>query len=253
MKIRTKKDVDDLELKIKNDLGIDLQTYKNEEVVTNFISLLVFPEYIFNWTIRPILIALVLFIIGFFILDLVHIQYVLYGIVGLVLFVFSGLLFGLMFLLNRMKSDIGQIANYSLELMKTSVQDLNQVNHQINEDNKKDVLNLLYKGIIHVVTIPMLSAAVSEKLPFVGGLVNRVVKKVLTLLSDRMDFDNTAIHSVTQEDLGKNVLGYSNSINVASKGTNSILKIAFKIAQFPLMVLFVISSIVLLFFLYFIN
>ena len=253
MKVRTKKDVEILESKIKNDLGIDLQSYKNEEVVANFISLLVFPEYIINWTIRPILIVLVLYVLGFFFLDLFHIQYIIYGIVGLLLFILCGLLFGLLFLLSRLKTDVGEIANYSLDLMKTSVEDLNQVNSKINDENKKDVMNLLYKGIIHVVTIPMLSTAVSEKLPFIGGAVNGVIKKVLTLLSDRMDFDDIAALTSDQVAAGNKINPYFQSIDAASTGTETVMRIAFKIAKFPLKVFFVISMILLLLFLYFIH
>ncbi|MEM6699997.1 MAG: hypothetical protein AAF599_16460, partial [Bacteroidota bacterium] len=74
MKIRTSKDVEKLDKKIKEELGIDVQKYRNEEVVENFVQLLVFPEYVINWVIRPVLISIGIFIIGFFTLNLVHVE-----------------------------------------------------------------------------------------------------------------------------------------------------------------------------------
>ena len=157
MRIRTAKDVERLDNKIKEELGIDVSKYRNEEVVENFVELLVFPRYVFFWVLRPILISIGIFIIGFFLFDLVHIEYVIYGIIGLVLFLTSGILIGLLFFTWKMKKDIWGIVNYSLEIMKSSVQDLNQVNNQVTKENKKDVLGLLFKGIMHIVTIPLKS------------------------------------------------------------------------------------------------
>mgnify|MGYP001801556879 CR=1 FL=1 len=81
MKIRTSKDVEKLDKKIKEELGIDVQKYRNEEVVENFVQLLVFPEYVINWVIRPVLISLIILLIGFLTYNLVHIDYLLYGII----------------------------------------------------------------------------------------------------------------------------------------------------------------------------
>jgi len=116
MKIRTKKDVIALDQKIKDELGVDVSKYKNQEVVDNFVSLLVFPQYIFNWGIRPVLIAFALYIAGFFVLDLVHIFYVIYGLFGLVLFLLSGILAGVLFLIWKMKKTCGKSSDTPLKL-----------------------------------------------------------------------------------------------------------------------------------------
>lgn len=165
MKIRSQKDIEVLDHKIKEELGIDVRKYKNEEVVENFVEIMVFPKYVINWVIRPILVAILIYIIGFFIFNLVHIEYVVYGIIGLLLFLAAGLLFGLLFLMWKMKLDMWGIINYSLEIMKSAVSDINQINSQINKENRKEVLGLLFKGIIHIVTIPMVSKIVADKVP----------------------------------------------------------------------------------------
>ncbi|MDY8137497.1 hypothetical protein [Aquimarina sp. 2201CG5-10] len=255
MRIRTKKDIEKLDNKIKDELGVDVQKYRNEEVVENFVELLVFPKYIINWVIRPVLISIVIFIIGFFIFDLVHIEYVIYGIIGLILFLAAGILSGLLFLMWKMKSDMWGIINYSLEIMKSAVADINQVNSQVNKENRKDVLGLLFKGIIHIVTIPMISKVISGKVPFIGGIVNKIVKKILTLVSDKVKFDEEKLKQELNKGEGEPdaLKAYLNSISSATKGLEKIMNFTFGVAQFPLKIGFVITLLFLVFFLYLIN
>jgi len=203
MRIRTAKDVEKLDDRIKEELGIDVQKYRNEEVVESFVELLVFPEYVITWVIRPILISFVIFLIGFFIFNLVHIEYFIYGVIGLVLFLSTGVLIGLLFLTWKMKSDIWGIVDYSLKIMKSAVNDMNQVNNQITISNRKDINGLLFKGIIHIVTIPMMSKIISNKVPFVGGIVNRIVKKILVLVSDKIKFNEENLTQELMEKEGK--------------------------------------------------
>ena len=47
MKIRTKKDVQKLQEKIKLELGIDVSKYKDEEVAENFSELILLQKVIF--------------------------------------------------------------------------------------------------------------------------------------------------------------------------------------------------------------
>ncbi len=44
MQIRTTKDVEKLDLKIKEELGIDVSKYRNPEVAESFVDLLIFPK-----------------------------------------------------------------------------------------------------------------------------------------------------------------------------------------------------------------
>lgn len=44
MKVRTKKDVEKLNNRIKEELGIDVQKYRKEKVIANFVDLLIFPK-----------------------------------------------------------------------------------------------------------------------------------------------------------------------------------------------------------------
>tara|TARA_B110001452_G_scaffold132196_1_gene109832 strand:+ start:11796 stop:12047 length:252 start_codon:yes stop_codon:yes gene_type:complete len=59
---------------------------KNEKIANSFVELLVFPTYVSLCLIRTILVSLGIFIIGFFVVDLVHVEYVIYGLIGFFFF-----------------------------------------------------------------------------------------------------------------------------------------------------------------------
>lgn len=255
MKISTPKDVEKLDNRIKNELGIDVQKYRNEEVVENLVELLVFPKYVITWAIRPILIALGIFIIGFFVFDLVHVEYIIYGSIGFGLFLANGILIGLLFLSWKMKSDMWRIVDHSLEIMKSAVNDMHKVNNQMTKDNRQDVLGLLFKGILHIVTIPMMSKVISDKVPFVDGFVNRIVKRILILVSDKVKFDEEGLKQElrTKGSKPNAIQVYLNSIASVSKGLEKVMNFTFGVAQFPLKMGFGIFFLILVLFLYLID
>jgi len=253
MKIQSDKDVEALDLKIQNELGIDVKKYRNEEVVADFMDLLVFPKYVVNWSIRPILIALALFVAGFFFIDLTGFEYIYYVLFGLILFLLSGLFGGILFLIWKMKSDMMGIFDYVMDVLKMSVTDLDHVSDRINPNNRKDVLGLLFQGITHVVAIPTISEGLNSKVPFVGGILMSVIKKVMTKMSDNFEFDEEEFNKEeikNEKDENKILEAYSNAINASSSGVNKVLNVAFRIARTPIMFIFLISFSLLLLLLY---
>ena len=196
-----------------------------------------------------------MYLIGFKGLDLVHIEYLIYGIIGFGLFLTSGLFLGLIFLLDRMKTDMWGIIDYSIGIMKEAVLDLKEANLSVNEENRKNKLSLLFKGIIHIVTIPLLSKAISQKVPFVGGIVNRVVKSILIIVSDKIKFDESQLDNALniKKESPDLIEDYSKIITSDSKGLEKVLKITFRIANFPLIICFAVSLFSLVIFLYLIN
>ena len=252
MKVKTKEDIEKLDLEIQEELGIDVKKYRNEEVVENFVDLLVFPEYIFTWTIKPILMAILIYIIGFFVVDLIHVEYIIYGLVGFVLFLITGILYGLLSLTKKMKLDLSEIIGYSLNMTKSAIKDYSQISTNLNPENKKEVLGLLFSGIVHVVTIPTLTQVISAKASIVGGMINKFVIRVFTLVSDRIDFDGEIDfdESDEQDKENKSLDAYIKTISSTSKGINKILNFTFKVGQFPLRIGFYICLSFLLLFIY---
>jgi len=218
MKIRTKEDVVKLQARVKDELGIYLEKYRKEEVIENFVELLIFPRYVATWVFRPVLISLMIFFIGFFLLDLVHIEYVIYGLIGFLLFLVAGFLFGLLYLTFKMKADLWGIVGYSLEIMDIAVNDLNQVGRNLTRAKRMDTLGLLFTGVTHVVTIPTMTQVVSERVPYIGGLVSKTIAKILTLISDKVKWDVEEIdREIDAEGNQGNILGmYSKAITAVS-------------------------------------
>lgn len=250
MKIRTEEDVALLDARIKEELGISVSKYKNEEVVETFVSMLVFPEYILTWTFQPLLLALAAYAIGFFVIDLVHVQYVLYAIIGLVLFLVVGMLLGLMMLTNRLKTDVLGIMDYSMGIMKAAAADIDTAKVNIPPEGRKDALRMLYKGIIHIVTLPMLTTAISAKIPIVGGLINRFVRKVIVALSDKITIDESMLEShgsglaILEDEVG------AVAVKAGNKSLKKVMDVSVGVAQFPFKVLLYLFGGLLFLFIY---
>ncbi len=255
MKIRSKKDVEKLDEKIKTELGIDISKYHNEEVISNFLELLIFPRYILNWAIRPILISLGAFILGYFIFNLVHIEYVLYTIIGLVLFLLVGFFSGVIFLSWKIKTDILNALTYSIDILKSVVSDINLTGDNITKENRKDILLLLFQGITHIITIPTLSNVISDKIPIIGSVIGFFIRKILTLFSNKLNIEEIELNQKLEEekDESKILITYINSLTTTSNGLEKVLNVVTKIAQFPIKVVLFIVSMLLFFFIYLIH
>jgi len=237
MKIRTEEDVALLDARIKKELGISVSKYKNEEVVETFVSMLVFPEYILSWTFKPVLLALLGYAIGFFVIDLVHVQYVLYAVLGLVLFLLVGLLLGIIFLTNQLKTDVLGIMDYSMGIMKSAAADIDTAKVNIPPEGRKDALRMLYKGIIHIVTLPMLTTAISARIPIVGGLINRFVRKVIVALSDKISIDESMLQGKESALTLLEADSKSGVVKSSNRNLTKVMDVSVGVAQFPLKVL----------------
>lgn len=239
MKIRTDADVARLDQKIKTELGVDVGKYRNEEVVETLSSLLVFPIYAISWTVRPVIIAFLLFVVGFFVLDLVHIQYLLYAIFGLVFFLITGLFSGLFYLTIRFRSDIRSIMNYSMDIMRGIVEDLDKLNTQTDATNRKEVLQLLFLGVMHIITIPVVSDIIGNRVPFIGGLVSRLVKRVLTTMAALFRWDQQDLRAAEKQagGEGKILPMYLASVSGFQGILDKILSISIRVIQLPIGIL----------------
>lgn len=255
MKIRTEADVKALDQKIRTELGVEIGKYRDEETVETLSSLITFPIYALNWTVRPVIIAFILYIVGFWVIDLVHIQYLLYGILGLLLFLISGLFAGLLYLTIRFQADLKQLANYSLTVLKGIVADLDQLNTTTNNTNRPEVLKLLFLGITHIITIPVTSSIIGNKVPFVGGIVSGLVRRVLTRMSNIFRFDKVDLANATVAagDEGKILPYYLASVTGFHNIIDKTVGVALKVVQWPLGVVFGGFLLFTLFFVWLIN
>ena len=253
MKIRTKAEVDRLDQKIKSELGVDCNKYRNDRVVERFVEILVFVEYVFTSLILSILLAVLLYLVGFFVLDLSLIQYFIYGFFGGILFLVLGFFGGILLLTSKMKSDLNGIITYTFEMMKTAIKDVNQFGNQTT-NSKAENLKLLFKGMIHIVTIPTLVTVIATKMPLIGFVFSRIIKRVFILVSDRISFkeENTKAENYQQNN-EVSTLKYEQTITNISSGITKTIHLTFGLVQFPLKVIVVFIAIILLLFLYAIH
>ncbi|MFK8161583.1 MAG: hypothetical protein AB8H12_03885 [Lewinella sp.] len=255
MEIRSQSEVEALDQKIKTELGVDIGKYRNEEVVEQISSLLVFPIYVVSWTIRPVIIAFVLYIIGYFIIDLVHVQYLIYAILGLAFFLITGLFAGLFYLTIRFRNDIKSIMTYSMDILKGIVKDVDALNTTTDATNRKEVLQLLFLGTMHLITIPVTGDVIGNRVPFLGGLVSRLVQRVLRTLTNLFRFDQTNFVNATTDagSEGKILPMYLAGVTGFQGIVDKILGIAIRVVQLPIGLLFAFFAGLTLFFLWLIN
>lgn len=252
MKIRTEEDIQQLALKIEQELGIDVRKYQNEEVIDSISSLITFPIYALQWIIRPPFIAIFIWVIGFFFIDLVHVEYLLYFILGLVLFVINGALTGVLVLTNKLQTDLIGIMEHSLGILKSAIGDLQRTGKLMTKEARARNFALLFKGIVHVVTIPTLSRIISNKVPFVGGILKGLVRRILTLAADRFRYHDKQIDAIVQQEEGpsKVIEVYEQAISGSITGIRKLIVFARKAVQLPFKLVFIITFSILLLFLY---
>ncbi len=236
---------------IEKELSLDLMKYKNPEVAEQMADLLVFPTYAIKSLLLPVLIAIVVFLLGFYVVDLVHVQYVLYGTIGLVLFILVGIFGGILYFTSRLKTDLGEIAQYSFGIMRSSLEDVQQFGNRINPSNYKDVLAMLFQGVIHIVTIPMVGEAIKAKGGIASKFVNRMVIGVLKAIGSTVRFDEDNIdEGIPVEGNEGTQKRYQNMINASSKGVQISISKTLGLLRTPFRILFIISLSVLCIFVY---
>ncbi|WP_235296201.1 hypothetical protein [Portibacter marinus] len=249
-----KKDTEQLKSTIQSELGIDILKYQNEEVAENLMDLLLFPKYILKWIGRPILICLLLYFVGFFVIDLVHVEYIIYAIAGCILFLILGFLTGVIFLTRKLGQDLSSISEYSLGLMKNSVLDIDDMGSRVNKSNIKDVLGMLFKGIVFVVTIPMLKKAIDKKVPVGKGLLKLILGGSLAIMAKRISFnpDKVDENMVKVDGKSKFITRYVTAIDKTKTGSSTLIKKALRLASTPFRLGAYLFGFILLVFLYFI-
>lgn len=258
IKIKSRRDAEELDRRINEDLGIDLKKYRSEDTVDAFVSLLLFPRYVITWMARPVAIAFALYIAGFFLIDLVHIEYFLYAIIGLALFLINGLLLGFLYLSWKMEEDIWGIVQYSFDVLRSVVEDVSRLSDKTNKKNIRETLSMLFIGVIHIVTLPVVRKVVKRKIPLVHGVINWIITKILVTISRRVEFEKPEelkeeeiVEIVNDAEEGSKLLQRSVSIiEYTAAKVAAVIKFSFKAGAFPVKVVFGITMFFLLLFIY---
>ena len=256
MIIRNEKDRIKLAEEIKSELGIDINKYRTEEVAETIFDLLSFPQYIFAYTIRPILYSVGAFIIGYFLINLVHIEYVLYTLIGLPLFLGVGILLGVNFFVGKIKGDMFDVIKYSIEIFNNIKEDLKLSKANLSAERKRYQYNLLFQGVVHHITLPVITEVVADKIPIVGGFIKSLIYRVMSGITNifAVDKPNTELKQELDKRGEASILEQeSASFERLSAVLDKTILAVFAAARFPLKIMLGILSLLLLLFVYLIN
>ena len=243
-----KKELVELSKKIKSQLNIDIEKYKNEDVLSKFTEILIFPQYVFKLVIWPIIISLLAFMLGFFILDLSILKLILYILLGPLLFNLTGLLFGVYLIITKIKEDFLSIINYIFVILKEALNDLDQIKEGKSIENLNQSINLLLTGVIQLVAIPMITKAVSNKIIIGSKIFNYLIVKILNLLNKKLDFTKMKVVSVNKKEKSDILKHFSNSIDSISKNLETIISSVIGAIKYPIkFILFLVSLTLVLF------
>lgn len=251
--IKTDQDLAALDQQVYEELGVELHKYRNPEIAGTVADLILFPKYVLQWVLQPVALALLLYLVGFFIFDYTLLTFILYLLVGLLLFIVTGLLAGIAYLITQLRNDLVRIVSFSFEIMEDALNDMKVVRHRVTWENRGRVMKLLFKGIIYVVTIPTLTGAIGRKIPIVGGLVKRLLKWALTKLAGliKFEFADKAKTATQAEAVPQNkLLPYLQSVRKAVEKVNGWVSTLINLLRFPFLVGFMLSSLLLGLFLY---
>jgi len=247
MKVRTKRAARKLDKAIQEELGVDIKKYRDPEVEETVSDLLNLFTYAANALKFPLLIGLGLFIVGFSVLDLVHVENLIYGIFGIILIVIVALMIGVLLIIWGIKNDVLEVIDYSLSLTKNIQQDTQAIQSQMTGEDKERKYELFYKGVLHLITIPIVSGVVGKKIPLVGGFAGGLVRRVLAAATDNK-FIFKLLYKANVFDAPVAVGEFANTTNRLRdfvEGIDQAVSRVLRVVQFPFIIVLLIAGLML--------
>ncbi len=250
MKIKTQADILQLEAKIKEELDIDIRKYSNQEVRENFIEIGESLETVANWQQKIGIGAFIAYLIGFSALNLEgSTEYLVYGIAAFILigalafFTFSILVTA------KMKFQIKKTIELSIKIMRWCLNDLRKMEHILTPANRANTLGLLFKGTTHIITIPLMTELIADKVPLIGGLLKRLIRYVLTAIADHIQYDENRLKAEMKKPKGEESVidFYLKTLDAFTQFDEKMLSFFMGISLIPLVGGFVVSLVCLSF------
>jgi hypothetical protein len=182
-----------------------------------------------------------------FVVDLVHIEYLLYLILVPGLLLATAVLIGLLALGWKIERDLRGIVEYTLGVLGTVLGDVQRAGTGLQRNHFYPTLNLLFQGMMHIVTIPTTSQIIRERIPLVGGLFARLISRTLTFFVDRCGqvAEGSPDTHTTFENPQQFLAAFEASIGSLSQGLTRLLGVSRRITQLPLKIALGICVLVL--------
>lgn len=222
-----------LNKKIIKDFGINLKKYVDDEISSDIFDLITFPKTLLEFIIKSLIIGFIVYVIGFNLIKLDNVDYIFYTIFGLVGNIIITLNLSIYLFLRKIKGDLINIINYTFNF----IQRIPDIKNKMNKDNYK----VLIRGVFMVIILPNIKKTISDKIPILGFIFNKITSSIFVFLFNRKnDFitdikeDNTT-DDIDIDDNGLDILKDNNFTLILSK--------IISVFQKPLFFTLIISSI----------
>ena len=232
---------------LKNKTGVDFSTYRNEELTETVSNALTFPLYFGRCISQPVLALLGLNLLLIIVVDSGYMKTFM-GFPGFPLALVNGILLGLVLFIRRVRADMGKVFNISADLSLQAVKDIAAARSRVQQGGKFPSLLEIFQGMNAIVVLPVVMRIVEKKVPFLGGLVSRIVggffNRVDRRLAARAKARNSAVDEharpLTAEQVA-NWLGTAEKLVENGKGLiNQVVDKVGKVVAFPFLTIFTI-------------
>ncbi len=207
-----------LKEKILQKTGIDLEQYRNENLVESIADILLFPKYVLKIMLTTML--------GFFVAWLVLLLWanfqekILLGFfgfwLGFVLVILNGIIFGMLRLLKSLEHDLNEILQMTVGAVQQVFKDFKNVKLQL----KAQVFELpsvseMLQGVLFAVMLPTLRAVIKKKVPVFGTILAFLAEQVFTILGNQL----AAVVNKSENDLKEKIGAKAEILEKEAKNT----------------------------------
>lgn len=207
-----------LKAKILQKTGIDLEQYRNQDLVESIADLLLFPKYVLKIMLTTSL--------GFFVAWVVLLMWanfqekILLGFfgfwIGAVLVILNGLVFGTLRLMKNLEHDLNEILQLTVGAVQQVFKDFKNVKLQL----KAQIFELpsvseMLQGVLFAVMLPTLRAVIKKKVPILGTPLAFLAEQVFTILGNQL----AAAVNRTENDLKGKITGKAEILEKEAENT----------------------------------
>lgn len=239
----------ELNSQLERKTGIDFTKYRDQNIFEALSDVLSFPGYFVRTLALSVLVYVLIIVLWAISQEAIGFKTFLFTI-GIVLAFVNGILTGLRFIVKKIKGDIINIFTIVLNLVETITDDIDKVKSKYDSGELKVPTKLeLFKGTFMIIVIPTLSDIVSNAIPLIGGIISRLVVKIITGIYNKLAKDYIPNEEAIgpEENNKETVASWASSVKSIlaniHKHANKIINTATRIASLPVMI---VSTIVLI-------
>ncbi len=248
MEITTDAEADRLAEQIKKELGVDVRVYAGDAVVKNLKQLSEFLNFAMVDSYKiPMYSVFFLFLAAFVPAHLEGKLFWILGGLGIVLFFGLGMIITTLRIVRRLKSIVPEIIDHTSGTVQAILVDMKQVQSVITPENQKQKYGLLFKGVFRIITIPLITEAIAEGIPIIGGFLKKIIKSLLLIISNHMKIGEPSTKEPieVEENNNQSNSNIENNIKMVEKigiEIKSMSNLALKVLNIPI-IIFLIGNI----------